>query len=178
MYPSKELQISYANWLLQINKNPRYIATLAKYIKRPYIKRALLKNGDRTTKLGLKPQKKKAADSCQKEIRGFLIKQKKNSKVAKATKIAQLPVKKPLLTYSILLVARNASIYSLERTKLNKNSAVEIAVIETRRLQKRDLSNIISQTISSIKEGWDTLQTVLATNCQNIKSLKTEIKEL
>jgi hypothetical protein len=49
-------------------------------------------------------------------------------------KIAQLPIKKPPLTYSILLVARNATIYSLERTKLNKNSAIEIAIIETRRL--------------------------------------------
>ena len=158
-------QISYTNWLLQINKNPRYAATLAKHTKRPYIKKALLKNRDGTTKLGLKPRKKKVADSCQKEIKGFLIEQEKNSKVAKAIKIAQLPVKKPLLTYSVLLVAKNATIYSLERTKLNKNSAVKIAVIETRKLQKRDLSNIASQIISSIKEGQDTLQTALATNC-------------
>ena len=134
MYTNKELQISYTNWLLQINKNPRYIATPAKRTKRPYIKKALLKNRDRTTKLALKPRKKKAADSCQKEIRGFLIKQEKNSKVAKAIKTAQLPIKKPPLTHSILPAARNAAIYSLERTKLNKNSAVEIAIMETRKL--------------------------------------------
>jgi len=32
--------------------------------KRPYIKKALLKNRYRTTKLALKPQKKKVVDSC------------------------------------------------------------------------------------------------------------------
>ena len=126
-------QISYTNWLLQINKNPRYAATLAKRTKRPYIKKALLKNRDGTTKLGLKPRKKKVADSCQKEIREFLIKQENNNKVAKAIKIAQPPIKKPLLTHSVLLVAKNATIYNLERTKLNKNSAAEMAVIKTRR---------------------------------------------
>jgi hypothetical protein len=46
-----------------MNKKPKYIATLAKYTKRPYIKKASLKDGDRTTKLALKPRRKKAADS-------------------------------------------------------------------------------------------------------------------
>ena len=45
-------------------------------------------------------------------------------------KTVQLPVKKPLLTYSALLAARNAAVYSLERTKLNKNSTAEMAIIE------------------------------------------------
>ena len=53
-----------------------------------------------------------------------------------------------------------------------------MAIIETRKLQKGDLFNIISQTISRIKEEWDALQTILATNRKNIKSLKTNIKEL
>ena len=46
-----------------MNKKPKYIATLAKRTKRPYIKKALLKDGDGTTKLALKPQRKKAVDS-------------------------------------------------------------------------------------------------------------------
>ena len=79
------------------------------------------------------------ADSYQKEIRGFLIKQKKNSKIAKAIKIVQLPIKKPLLTYSALLATRNTTIYSLERTKLNKNSAIEIAIIKTKKTIKGGL---------------------------------------
>ena len=64
MYASEEAQIFYADRLLQINENPGYIATPAKRTKRPYVKKALLKNGDGTTKPGLKPRKKKAADSC------------------------------------------------------------------------------------------------------------------
>jgi hypothetical protein len=76
------------------------------------------------------------------------------------------------------LVARNAAVYGLERTELNKNSAAEMAVMETRRPQKRDLSDVTSQTISSIKEGWDALQTASATDRQNIESLRTEIEEL
>ena len=52
-----------------------------------------------------------------------------------------------------------------------------MAVIETRKLQKRDLFNIVSQITSYIKEGQDALQTALTANCQNIKSLKTEIEE-
>ena len=71
---------------MQINKNPRYTATLVKYIKRLYIKEALLKNGDGTTKPVPKPQEEKAVNSYQKEIKGFLIKQEKNNKVAKAIK--------------------------------------------------------------------------------------------
>ena len=50
--------------------------------------------------------------------------------------------------------------------------------METRKPQKGDLFNIVSQTISRIKEKQDALQTILATNYQNIKSLKTNIKEL
>jgi len=50
--------------------------------------------------------------------------------------------------------------------------------METRRPQKRDLSDVASQTISSIKEGWDALQTASAADRQNIESLKTEIEEL
>ena len=53
-----------------------------------------------------------------------------------------------------------------------------MAITETRKLQKGDLFNVVSQTISCIKEEWDTLQTALATNYKNIKSLKTNIKEL
>ena len=49
------IQISYANQLLQINKKPKYIATPAKRTKRPYIKKASLKDGDGTIKLALKP---------------------------------------------------------------------------------------------------------------------------
>ena len=57
-----------------MNENPKYTATLAKCIKCPYIKEALLKNGNRTTKLVPKPQKEKAANNYQKKIIGFLIK--------------------------------------------------------------------------------------------------------
>ena len=136
MYASKELQISYANRLLQINKNPRHIATPVKRTKRPYIKKALLKNRDRTTKLGLKPRKKKAADSYQKEIGGFLIKQEKNSKVAKAIKTVQLPIKKPLLTHSALLAAKNTAVYSPKRTELNKNSTIKMAIMELKNYKR------------------------------------------
>ena len=69
-----------------MNKNPRYTATLVKCTKRPYVKEALLKNRDRTIKPVLKPQEEKAANSYQKEVKGFLIKQEKNSKIAKAIK--------------------------------------------------------------------------------------------
>jgi hypothetical protein len=58
-----------------------------------------------------------------------------------------------LLTYSALLAARNAAVYSLERTKLNKNSAAEMAIIETGKPQKGDFFDIISQTVNCIKEG-------------------------
>jgi hypothetical protein len=58
-----------------------------------------------------------------------------------------------LLTYSALLAAGNAAVYSLKKTKLNKNNAAEIAIIKTRKLQKGDLFNVISQTVSCIKEG-------------------------
>jgi hypothetical protein len=47
-----------------MNENPRHIATLAKYTKRPYIKEALLKNKDRTIKPVLKLWEDKAANSC------------------------------------------------------------------------------------------------------------------
>jgi hypothetical protein len=47
-----------------MNEKPKYIATLAKRTKRPYVKKALLKNGDGTIKLALKLQKKKVVDSC------------------------------------------------------------------------------------------------------------------
>ena len=53
-----------------------------------------------------------------------------------------------------------------------------MAVTETKKPQKGDLFNIASQTISCIKKKQNALQTTLATNCQNIKSLKTNIKEL
>jgi hypothetical protein len=69
-----------------MNENPRHIATLAKYTKRPYIKEALLKNKDRTTKPVPKPQEDKAANNYQKEIGGFLIKQEKNNKTTEAIK--------------------------------------------------------------------------------------------
>ena len=46
-----------------MNKNPKYTATLAKYIKHSYIKEALLKNGDGTTKPVPKPQKEKAVNN-------------------------------------------------------------------------------------------------------------------
>jgi hypothetical protein len=58
-----------------------------------------------------------------------------------------------LLTYSALLVAKNAAVYSLERTELNKNSVIEMAIMETGKPQKRDFFDIISQTVSYIKEG-------------------------
>jgi hypothetical protein len=38
-----------------MNKNPKYIAILAKRTKRPYIKKALLNDKDGTTKPALKP---------------------------------------------------------------------------------------------------------------------------
>ena len=82
-----------------------------------------------------------------------------------------------MLIYSTLLAVGNAAVYSPKRTKLNKNSAAEIAIMELENY-KRGLLNIISQTISCIKEGWDTLQTISVANCQNIKSLKIEIKKL
>ena len=47
-----------------MNKKPEYAATLAKRTKRPYIKKALLKDRDRTIKLALKPRRKKVVDSC------------------------------------------------------------------------------------------------------------------
>ena len=53
-----------------------------------------------------------------------------------------------------------------------------MAIMETEKPQRGDLFNIASQTISHIKEGWDTLQTASATNYQNIKNLETEIEEL
>jgi len=161
-----------------MNEKPKHAATPAKRTKRPYIKKASLKNGDGTTKPAPKLRKKKAADSCQKEIRGFLIKQEKNGKAAKATKTVQLPLKKPSPTHSVLPAAGNAAIYGPERTKLNKNSAAEMAVTETRKPQKGDLFDVASQTISRIKEEWDTLQTALAADRQNIESLKTDIEEL
>ena len=67
-------------------------------------------------------------------MKGFLIKQKNNNKIAETTKTVQLPVKKPSPTHFALLAAGNATIYNLEKTKLNKNSAIEIAIIETRKL--------------------------------------------
>ena len=71
---------------MQINKNLKYIATLVKCIKHPYIKEALLKNGNRTIKPVPKLQEEKTANSYQKKIIRFLIKQEKNNKVAKAIK--------------------------------------------------------------------------------------------
>jgi hypothetical protein len=58
-----------------------------------------------------------------------------------------------LLTHSALLAVRNAAIYSPEKTKLNKNSAVEMAIIKTKKPQKGDFFDIISQTVGRIKEG-------------------------
>jgi hypothetical protein len=58
-----------------------------------------------------------------------------------------------LPTYSALLAARNATIYGLKRTELNKNSTVEMAIIETKKPQKGDLFDVISQTVNCIKEG-------------------------
>ena len=78
-----------------MNKKPEHAATPAKRTKRPYVKKASLKDGDGTTKPAPKPRRKKAADSCQKEIGGFLIEQEKNGKAAEATKTVQLPLKKP-----------------------------------------------------------------------------------
>ena len=49
-------------------------------------------------------------------------------------KTVQLLIKKPLPTYFALLAIKNAAIYGLERTELNKNSAAEMAIIETRKL--------------------------------------------
>jgi len=49
-------------------------------------------------------------------------------------KTVQLFIKKPLLIYSTLLIIRNTIIYSLKRTKLNKNSAVEIVIIKIKKL--------------------------------------------
>ena len=46
-----------------MNKKPKHTATLAKRTKCPYIKKALLKDGDRTTKPALKPRRKKAVNS-------------------------------------------------------------------------------------------------------------------
>ena len=68
-------------------------------------------------------------------------------------KTVQLPIKKPLPTYSALLAAKNAAIYSLERTELNKNSTAEMAIIKTGKPQKGDLFDVISQTVNYIKEG-------------------------
>ena len=70
-----------------MNENLRYTATPAKYTKCLYIKEVLLKNGNGTTKPVPKPQKEKVVNSCQKEVKGFLIKQEKNSKVTEAIKI-------------------------------------------------------------------------------------------
>jgi hypothetical protein len=58
-----------------------------------------------------------------------------------------------LLTYFALLAAKNAAIYSLERTELNKNSTAEMAIMETEKPQKGDFFDIVSQTVSYIKEG-------------------------
>jgi hypothetical protein len=58
-----------------------------------------------------------------------------------------------LPTYSALLAAKNAAVYSPERTELNKNSAAEMAIMETGKPQKGDLFDIISQTVNCIKEG-------------------------
>ena len=41
-----------------------------------------------------------------------------------------------MLTHSALLAAKNAAIYSLERTKLNKNSAMEMAIIKLENYKK------------------------------------------
>jgi hypothetical protein len=46
-----------------MNENPRYIAILVKYTKRLYIKKALLKNKNRTIKPVLKLQEDKAANN-------------------------------------------------------------------------------------------------------------------
>lgn len=165
-----------------MNEAPGHAATPAKRTKRPYVKKASLKKGDGTTKPAPKPapnpRKKKAADSCQKEIGGFLIEQKENGKVAEATKTVQLPVEKPPPTHSVLPAAGNAAAHGPERTELNKNSAAEMAVMETGKPQKWDLFDVASQTISRIKEEWDALQTASAADRQNIESLKTDIEEL
>ena len=116
-----------------MSETPGQAAAPAKRTKRPYVKKASLKNGDEATKPAPKPRKKKAADSSQKEIGGFLIEQEKNGKAAEATKTVQLPVEKPSPTHSVLLAARNVAVYGLKRTELNKNSTVEIAIIETRK---------------------------------------------
>jgi len=59
-------------------------------------------------------------------------------------KTVQLLIKKPSPTYSTLLAIGNTAIYNLKRTKLNKNSAVEMAIIETGKPQKGDFFNIVS----------------------------------
>jgi hypothetical protein len=46
-----------------MNKNPRYTATITKYTKCPYIKKALLNDKDGTTKPAPKPQKEKVVNS-------------------------------------------------------------------------------------------------------------------
>lgn len=138
-----------------MNEAPGHAATPAKCTKRPYAKKASLKNGDGATKPAPKPRKKEAADSCQKEIGGFLIEQEKNDKVAEATETVQLPVEKPPPTHSVLPAAGNAAAHGPESTELNKNSAAEIAVMETGKPQKGDLFDVASQTISRIKEEWD-----------------------
>ena len=69
-----------------MNENLGYTATPVKCTKRPYVKEALLKNGDGTTKPVPKLQEEKVVNSYQKEVKGFLIKQKKNGKVAEAIK--------------------------------------------------------------------------------------------
>ena len=160
-----------------MNEAPGHAATPAKRTKRPYVRKASLKNGDGTTKPAPKPGKK-VAGSCQKEIGRFPTEQEKNSKVAEATKTVQVPVKKPPPTHSVLPAAENAVTHGPERTELNKNSAAEMAVMETGKPQKGDLFDVASQTISRIKEGWDALQTASAADRQNIESLKREIEEL
>ena len=161
-----------------MNEKPGHAATPAKRTKHPYVKKASLKDGDETTKPAPKPREKNVADSCQEEIRGFLIEQEKNSKAAEATKTAQPPVEKPSPTHSVLPAAGSAAAHSPERTELNKNSAAEMAAMETGKPQKVDLFDVASQTISRIKEEWDALQTASAADRQNIESLKTEIEEL
>jgi chromosome segregation ATPase len=164
-----------------MNEAPGHAATPAKRTKRPYVKKASLKKGDGTTKPAPKPApkpRKKAADSCQKEIGGFLIEQEENGKVVEATKTVQLPVERPPPTHSVPPAAGNAAAHSPERTELNENSAVEMVVMETGKPQKGDLFDVASQTISRIKEEWDALQTASAADRQNIESLKTEIEEL
>jgi len=49
-------------------------------------------------------------------------------------KTVQLFIKKLLLTYSALPAIKNAIIYSLKKTELNKNSAIEMAIIKIEKL--------------------------------------------